>query len=192
MRSRPDSSRAARVAGLSTSAFLRAFRGSVGQSSRGASRAPRRCSGALTFPWRKWRTPQVSVQPFGFRRFSAGCKAVTPFSSGRKWECWPVEARLALLSGYVSGDYERHRAMQDYMLGVAKLLERDPRREAILANRKQQLGILFDCARKLGVELAFHQGIDLGRGKGLGIGMYLVERTAVGRRCALKSEVHRL
>jgi hypothetical protein len=43
--------------------------------------------------------------------------------------------------------------------------------ESILANRKQQLGITFDAGRKLGAELAFHQGIDLGRGRGLGIGM---------------------
>jgi hypothetical protein len=43
--------------------------------------------------------------------------------------------------------------------------------ESILANRKQQLGITFDSGRRLGAELAFNHGIDLGRGRGLGIGM---------------------
>ncbi|MDQ2763707.1 MAG: AAA family ATPase, partial [Pseudomonadota bacterium] len=72
---------------------------------------------------------------------------------------------------YVSGDYERRRSLQDGMRGMAQSLERDPQMESILANRKQQLGISVDTGRKLGAELAFHQGIDLGRGRGLGIGM---------------------
>lgn len=57
------------------------------------------------------------------------------------------------------------------MRGMAKSLERDPQMESILANRKQQLGVTFDSGRKLGAEIAFHQGIGLGRGRGLGIGM---------------------
>jgi hypothetical protein len=72
---------------------------------------------------------------------------------------------------YVAGDYDRRRAMQDEMRGMAKSLERDPQLESILSNRKQQLGITFDSGRRLGAEIAFHQGIDLGRGRGLGIGM---------------------
>ena len=70
---------------------------------------------------------------------------------------------------YASGDYERRRALQDDMRGMAKSLERDPQMESILANRKQQLGIQFETGRKLGAELAFHQGIDLGRGLGIGM-----------------------
>jgi Ti-type conjugative transfer relaxase TraA len=70
---------------------------------------------------------------------------------------------------YVAGDYDRRRAIQDDMRGMAKSLERDPQLESILANRKQQLGITFDSGRRLGAELAFHQGIDLGRGRGLGM-----------------------
>lgn len=69
---------------------------------------------------------------------------------------------------YVAGDYDRRRLLQDDMRGMAKSLERDPQMESILANRKQQLGISFDTGRKLGAELAFHEGIDLGRGRGIG------------------------
>ncbi|MEG3145190.1 Ti-type conjugative transfer relaxase TraA [Sphingomonas sp. RT2P30] len=72
---------------------------------------------------------------------------------------------------YVAGDVDRRRTIQDEMRGMAKSLERDPQMESILANRKQQLGISFDSGRRLGAEIAFHQGIDLGRGRGLGIGM---------------------
>ncbi|MEO9132626.1 MAG: Ti-type conjugative transfer relaxase TraA [Sphingomonas sp.] len=72
---------------------------------------------------------------------------------------------------YVAGDYNRRRTVQDDMRGMAKSLERDPQMESILANRKHQLGITFDSGRRLGAEIAFHQGIDLGRGRGLGIGM---------------------
>jgi Ti-type conjugative transfer relaxase TraA len=78
---------------------------------------------------------------------------------------------MAAERAYVAGDYDRRRLVQDDMRGMAKSLERDPQMESILANRKQQLGITFDTGRKLGAELAFHQGIDLGRGRGLGIGM---------------------
>jgi len=52
---------------------------------------------------------------------------------------------------------------------MAKSLERDPQLESILANRKRELGITFESSRRLGRELAFTHGIDLGRGRGLGI-----------------------
>jgi hypothetical protein len=52
---------------------------------------------------------------------------------------------------------------------MAKSLERDPQLESILANRKQELGIAFESGRRLGIELAFTYGIDLGRGRGIGI-----------------------
>jgi hypothetical protein len=54
---------------------------------------------------------------------------------------------------------------------MAKSLERDPQMESILAGRKRELGIAIDSGRKLGAELAFNHGIDLGRGRGLGISM---------------------
>lgn len=52
---------------------------------------------------------------------------------------------------------------------MARSLERDPQLESSLANRKGELGITFESGRSLGKELAFHQGIDLGRGRGLGL-----------------------
>ena len=52
---------------------------------------------------------------------------------------------------------------------MAKSLERDPQLESILANRKHELGIAFESARRLGQELAFTHGIDIGRGRGIGI-----------------------
>jgi hypothetical protein len=50
---------------------------------------------------------------------------------------------------------------------MAKSLERDPQLESILANRKRGLGIAFESGRRLGQDLA--HGIDLGRGRGIGI-----------------------
>ena len=52
---------------------------------------------------------------------------------------------------------------------MARSLERDPQMESILANRKRELGISFDSGRRLGIELAFTHGLDLGRGRGLEI-----------------------
>jgi hypothetical protein len=52
---------------------------------------------------------------------------------------------------------------------MAKSLERDPQLESILANRKQELGIAFESGRRLGQELALANGIDIGRGRGIGI-----------------------
>lgn len=39
--------------------------------------------------------------------------------------------------------------------------------ESIVANRRRDLGIAFESARRLGLELAFNHGIDLGRGEAL-------------------------
>jgi hypothetical protein len=52
---------------------------------------------------------------------------------------------------------------------MAKSLEHDPQLESILANRKQALGIGIESGRRLGQELAFNHGIDLGRGLGIGL-----------------------
>lgn len=52
---------------------------------------------------------------------------------------------------------------------MAKSLKRDPQLESLLANRKRELGISFDSGRRLGDEIAFHAGIDLGRGRGIGM-----------------------
>ena len=70
---------------------------------------------------------------------------------------------------YRDADMSGYKATRSAMGEMAKSLERDPQLESILANRKRELGISFDSGRSLGRELAFTQGIDLGRGRGIGI-----------------------
>jgi hypothetical protein len=70
---------------------------------------------------------------------------------------------------YVSGHMSEYRSTRSAMGDMAKSLQRDPQLESILASRKQQLGIMFETGRSLGAELAFSHGIDLGRGRGLGL-----------------------
>jgi Ti-type conjugative transfer relaxase TraA len=70
---------------------------------------------------------------------------------------------------YQAGDMSGCRATRSAMGDMARSLERDPQMESILANRKRELGISFETARQLGHELAFVHGLDLGRGRGLGI-----------------------
>jgi Ti-type conjugative transfer relaxase TraA len=73
------------------------------------------------------------------------------------------------LRQYQAGDISGYRATRSAMGDMAKSLERDPQLESLLANRKRELGISFESGRRLGLELAFTHGIDLGRGRGLGI-----------------------
>jgi hypothetical protein len=70
---------------------------------------------------------------------------------------------------YQAGDMSGYKATRSAMGDMAKNLERDPQLEFILANRKKELGISFESGRRLGQELAFTHGIDLGRGRGIGI-----------------------
>jgi hypothetical protein len=70
---------------------------------------------------------------------------------------------------YEAGKMSDYRATRSAMGDMARGLERDPQMESILANRKRELGISFESGRRLGQELAFVHGIDLGRGRGLGI-----------------------
>ncbi|MBB5045489.1 Ti-type conjugative transfer relaxase TraA [Rhodopseudomonas rhenobacensis] len=70
---------------------------------------------------------------------------------------------------YQAGDMSGYKSTRAAMGNMAKNLERDPQLESILAGRKQQLGIAFETGRRLGQELAFTHGIDLGRGRGIGI-----------------------
>ena len=70
---------------------------------------------------------------------------------------------------YEAGDMSGYKATRSAMGAMAKSLERDPQIESLLANRKRDLGIAFDSGRKLGDEIAFHAGIDLGRGRGIGL-----------------------
>jgi hypothetical protein len=70
---------------------------------------------------------------------------------------------------YQAGDMSGYKATRSAMGDMAKNLERDPQLESILANRKQDLGIGIESGRRLGQELAFNHGIDLGRGLGIGL-----------------------
>ena len=62
-----------------------------------------------------------------------------------------------------------YKATRSAMGDMAKSLERDPQLESILANRKAELGIQMESGRQLGAALAFTHGIDLGRGRGIGL-----------------------
>jgi hypothetical protein len=75
----------------------------------------------------------------------------------------------ASLRQYQAGDISGYKAARSAMGDMARSLERDPQLESILANRKRELGIAFESGRRLGLKLAFAHGIDLGRGRSLGI-----------------------
>jgi hypothetical protein len=70
---------------------------------------------------------------------------------------------------YQAGDMSGYQATRSAMGEMAKSLERDPQLESILASRKKDLGIALEAGPRLGQQLAFAHGIDLGRGRGLGI-----------------------
>lgn len=70
---------------------------------------------------------------------------------------------------YQAGDMSGYKATRSAMGDMAKSLERDSQLESVLANRKIELGIQIESGRRLGLELAFSHGIDLGRGRGLGL-----------------------
>ncbi len=70
---------------------------------------------------------------------------------------------------YQRGDMSSYKTARSSMANMAKSLERDPQLESLLANRKRELGIDVASGRSLGRELAFSHGLDLGRGRGLGL-----------------------
>jgi Ti-type conjugative transfer relaxase TraA len=72
---------------------------------------------------------------------------------------------------YQAGDMSGYKATRSAMGDMAKSLQRDPQLESLLANRKRELGIggHFGSGRRLGDELAFTHGIDLGRGRSIGL-----------------------
>jgi hypothetical protein len=89
-------------------------------------------------------------------------------SADRFVERWQ-NLELASQRQYSEGDMSGYKATRAEMGNMAKSLERDPQLESLLANRKRELGISFESGRSLGRELAFTHGIDLGRGRGLGL-----------------------
>ena len=70
---------------------------------------------------------------------------------------------------YQAGDMSGYKSTRAEMGNMAKSLERDPQMESILANRKAELGIQMESGRRLGAALAFAHGIDMGRGRGIGL-----------------------
>lgn len=70
---------------------------------------------------------------------------------------------------YRAGDYTGYHASRKAMTDMARSLKRDPQLESLLANRRRDLGISSDMGRRLGQELAFHHGLELGRSRGLGL-----------------------
>ena len=56
-----------------------------------------------------------------------------------------------------------YKGTRSAMGNMAKSLARDLQRESIVASRKNDLGITVESGRRLGQELAFADGIDLGR-----------------------------
>ncbi|BBU62168.1 hypothetical protein MSC49_21030 [Methylosinus sp. C49] len=62
-----------------------------------------------------------------------------------------------------------YKATRSAMGDMAQSLERDPQLESILAGRERDLGIGIESGRRLGLELAFSHGIDLGRGRNIGL-----------------------
>jgi Ti-type conjugative transfer relaxase TraA len=89
-------------------------------------------------------------------------------SADRFVERWQ-KLDLASQRQYSEGDMSGYKATRAEMGNMAKSLERDPQLESLLANRKRELGISFESGRSLGRELAFTHGIDLGRGRGIGL-----------------------
>ena len=79
------------------------------------------------------------------------------------------ELDQASLRQYQAGDISGYKATRSAMGDMARSLERDPQLESLLDNRKRELGIAFESGRRLGLELAFSHGIDLGRGRGIEI-----------------------
>ena len=70
---------------------------------------------------------------------------------------------------YQAGDMSGYKATRSAMGDMAKSLQRDPQLESLLANRKAALGINMETGRRLGAALTFSHGLDLGRGRGIGI-----------------------
>lgn len=72
-------------------------------------------------------------------------------------------------SAHARGDYDAIGRARSDMAGLAKSLERDAQVESVLRGRKQELGIPFETGRQLSHDLASSVGIEMGRGRDLGM-----------------------
>ncbi|WP_316179282.1 Ti-type conjugative transfer relaxase TraA [Bradyrhizobium sp. SZCCHNRI1009] len=70
---------------------------------------------------------------------------------------------------YQAGNMSGYKATRSAMGDMARSLERDPQLESVLASRRNDFGIAFESGRRIGQALAFAHGIDLGRGRSIGI-----------------------
>jgi hypothetical protein len=70
---------------------------------------------------------------------------------------------------YRAGNMPGYKTTRSAMGDMAKSLEHDPQLESILAGRKRALGIEMETGGRLGQELAFNHGIDIGRGRSIGL-----------------------
>jgi Ti-type conjugative transfer relaxase TraA len=67
------------------------------------------------------------------------------------------------------GDFRGARKVSEQMAGMARSLERDAQVESVLRGRKQELGISFETGRQLSHDLSSSVGIEMGRGRDLGM-----------------------
>ena len=67
------------------------------------------------------------------------------------------------------GDFRGARKVSEQMAGMAKSLERDAQVESVLRGRKQELGIGIETGRQLSHDLASSVGIEMSRGRDLGM-----------------------
>ena len=124
-------------------------------------------------------TPKMRTRKPGTRPGSRFGNSARPSAAHSKPNCGPIRA-AAPISWNAGGSSttpacavigRRHRRLQGDALGDgrhAKSLERDP--HGIHPRQPQaELGIAFELGRRLGQELAFTHGIDIGRGRGIGI-----------------------
>ena len=103
-------------------------------------------------------------------RLEAELRATAPARAEAFVERWRhLDARS--LVAYQSGDVQAERRLRNTMGEMARSLQRDPQLESILAAKKSaQLGLEgFGREESLTRRLAMSIGLDLERGRGLGL-----------------------
>jgi len=101
-------------------------------------------------------------------QLEAELRQSAPARADRFVENWRKLDRQRI-AAYGAGDMTAMNRIKNDMGAMAKSLERDAQVESILAGRKQQLGIAQMPGEDLRRSLAMSIGLDMGRGRGLGI-----------------------